>query len=263
MTAPPPDDLPGASPNRLSIAHFMLWMLGSGVVLAFHRMQATPVSGIKPSLQMVISLFAILGSLPSGAGIASLALWAYRRSRGVGGFPVQPGHWPLFVTGLMIALVVCQFTVGTILQHPLETLAFHQQWDADLFRLSLALGPPCLAGAAAYGVALWRVRGESRLWNAAVGSLIVQFACGHILAEAGLLWAIFSGRGDSEVPFIIAYQVGYIVFSLISGVLFAWAAFEDRWRKDRDFLHWTGITSLFASIAFHVASMLVFSLLQR
>jgi len=261
------DSVPEASskppPNRLAISHLMLWTLGSGVVLAFHRLQEVPTSGTPPGIQIAISSFAIFNSLPSGAAVGSLALWAYRRCRGRVGFPTQPGHWLLLASGLLTVLFSCQFAVGMLLEHPLEELAFLRKWDVDLFRLSLFLGPSSVAGAAFYSVGLWSMRDESRLWNAAIGSLIVQFAGGYLLAAAGLVWAVFSGSGDSEMPFIIAFQCGFVVFGLISTVMIAWAAITDPRRRDRDFIHWTGIVAAFASIVLNFATMLVFFLLQR
>ena len=52
MTDSVPEVISEPPSNRLAISHLMLWTLGSGVVLAFHRLQEVPMLGMPPGMQI-------------------------------------------------------------------------------------------------------------------------------------------------------------------------------------------------------------------
>src|SRR5438132_3400288 len=90
-TQPPPR-------NRLSIAHLMLWTLGSAIALAFYRAMAIDKQA-NERLVAVSRIYALLYSLLAGPKVGGLLLFTWRKVRGIAGFPTQPGHWLLVLEG--------------------------------------------------------------------------------------------------------------------------------------------------------------------
>src|SRR5947199_309757 len=93
-----PDDQPPR--NRLTIAHLMLWTIGTAIALGFYRALAINREGQSERIIAVSQILALIYSVPAGARIGGFLLFALKRLQGQRGFPSQPGQWLLVVEGL-------------------------------------------------------------------------------------------------------------------------------------------------------------------
>src|SRR5688500_10138352 len=65
--------------NRLSIAHLMLWTLGSAIILAGFRVFTNQPQQDQGRLGTILSVFYLAYCLPLGAQVGSIAIWALQR----------------------------------------------------------------------------------------------------------------------------------------------------------------------------------------
>ena len=96
--------------NRLSIAHLLLWT--ATTALAVGTIMPDPIDAPAPSdmpaefrayqdrQQQQWRVATALTGPVLGAGLAALAIAAWRRHRYQPGFPTQPGHWILMIVGM-------------------------------------------------------------------------------------------------------------------------------------------------------------------
>src|SRR4051794_1801387 len=150
----PPDDHPPR--NRLTIAHLMLWTIGTAIALGFYRALAISLEGQSERIIAVSQVLALIYSLPAGARIGGFLLFALKRLRGERGFPSQPGQWLLIIEGLS---ALASLTGRSI------TSLFLQQQPLTIPSWAIGEIPNCLITTIAYGAALSYIRSESRLWT--------------------------------------------------------------------------------------------------
>src|SRR5688572_27918705 len=84
--------------NRLTIAHLLLWTLGSSIILACYRAWITQ-NQLPADSFAIMPLLHLVYSLALGAQVGSVFLWALRALTRQSGFPTEPGHWLLLIEG--------------------------------------------------------------------------------------------------------------------------------------------------------------------
>jgi hypothetical protein len=247
-------DKPQPPRNRLSIAHLMLWTLGSAIILAGFRAFANQPQQDQGRLGTILSVFYLAYCLPLGAQVGSVAIWALQRVRGPQIFPTQPGHWLLLIEGVsgLLSWLGYAIVLGTAQLLSLETYGQGSLW-------LLAQIPP-LATALVLYIRSWRnFRHEGSLWGLANLALVLQHLL--ILAPVALLalceW--FVGPSASAFYPYGPFEVQSRCCGPVSGLAVLLAGIADlRTRAaKRDYLHWAGIASLVLLAALQFALPLI------
>lgn len=230
----------------------MLWTLGTAIALGFYRALALGGEEHNERITALSQVFGLIYSLPTGARIGGLLLFVLKHVRGERGFPSQPGQWLLVIEGLS---AVVSWTGRAI------ALLFTQNPSEVLVTLSAALIPNCLVATVAYGVALFYVRSESRLWKVAIWALILQhaaslFTIGVVVISGALSFPSFPGE------FFWLYSTQAMCFLAALTIFIPLAAVQDPLRRERDFLHWTGVVTFLCSAALALAAPFLFRLVR-
>src|SRR5436190_17187642 len=152
MSCPPAESPP---PERLSIAHLMLWTLGSAISLGLYR-AITLAQRPDDRLTVVSQVFALIYCLPAGARIGGVLLFAWKTLKGDRSFPTQPGHWLLVVEGISTLLLSLGWAA---------TVLFAADQAQSFYLWPVSQVPNCVVTAVAYLAALRYISTESRLWR--------------------------------------------------------------------------------------------------
>lgn len=211
--AEPGSDLP-ESP-RLGIVHLLVGTACVAVCLGMARTVAdfaTPASFRTESL-----ILGGLWSIPHGAALGGLLLWASRRRRGVP-FPQFPGETLLVATGILVAFyLLCQAVRASA--QMTNIVEFETDWIGTLFFI-LTFGVEALV------FLFFAIRSKQWLWRL------------YYLLSALPLFC--------SVPIVLFhwYSLGSFTqwFQLVAPVLLLVIAVRDlRRRKDYPWTHWLGI----------------------
>ena len=231
-------------PNRLSIAHLLLWTATTAAVLAgTQRLWHSRLPLLSPStpsfagpedtedrpqtlepfrraqetesrLRWLAHDFAPV----NGLALAGLALAAWRLARGRGGFPVQPGHWLLLAVASVIATMAW----------PLALSPVPMVGEVPL-SLRFALPGGVLL------VAAWLLPASD--WRFSFDEL------GGGLVGLGLAIYILSQFGGAYGP-VIAVPIGLIpaILMALGTLTIGLAVAEDvQSQARRDVFHWAGL----------------------
>lgn len=217
-------------PLRLSIAHLMLWTLGTAIALALFRPfleTLGPSDSATVNRYLAFQKIATLSLIPfGGASIAALIFAVAHRARGGKLFPVQPGHWLLILFGVSYLLT------------SLTRLVFTPRGESGGWELI------------------------SYYWAYVIASAVLVFI--QVLPLAFVRdahrWTVYFAVelvrrcGSALVMFLFALSMGPTWFGLLSvannlnqlllliGVIALAVTLvrEMRDRPSRDYLHWTG-----------------------
>jgi hypothetical protein len=238
------------SPNRLTIALFLLWTAMTGVALAYFVDQKPPPvesigfasfltqSGQDPQVEMKKARQRIhrrwqtqyqirLAMSPVyGAALAGLALGAWRLATCRRGFPIQPGHWLLLTIGSLCLLLV---------SHPFLRSHFTHAYFSEFVVATLAT---ILFVAIAIAV-------REPLWRYALG--LAAIGC-------GLVSVSFSSP-SFESPAL--FGLGLLVLALVPFMAVLSTCVDIANRKRYDALHWIGIVALFGVVAHFLVNWMV------
>lgn len=242
---------PPAQPP-LSIAHLMLWTAGSALILAIDPQALDEVEFATPGdLRTIITVHRLFSSTIYGVAIASVAIFVHRRFRKGPPFPVQPGHWLLFIQGLLVLFTLPAWSVFVLLQ---------SRWisDGDIrwFTPSiLFVGLQVLSHGitiGGYGWALRRLQAERR-WR-----LLFWFELG--LGVCNLLACLTEWVRWWPASSFLAFEW---MSAFVSAVWLVVVAILDwRQRTRRDWLHWTGVVVQLSGAALAVLTNLCLRLVQ-
>jgi hypothetical protein len=228
-----------AAKNRLSIAHLLLWMGGTAVVLAVFPLgwlAGPETSGTRESFlrraeqrRLLERLSVVVAAPCYGAAVASLAVAGPRLLERRPGFPELPGHWLLVHLGLWTLIAACALASVPDDSAFAPTFALLRENSGVVLVVLLAL---LLASSIA---ALLGVRGPRR-WRVALQA--------HVVAVVLLI-----------VSFLAASLDGGTISTALSGLMFFWwalaaliAALVGLWDfsadERYDLFHWVGVVSL-------------------
>jgi hypothetical protein len=187
-------------------------------------------------------VYAALLSLPVGAQGAGLLLWGYRAWTRAAGFPKEPGHWLLAVEGsTAFAALVGQLAGAALIAE------FQGEIEVVPFLLALMMIGPAL-GIGGYATALQRSAADSRWWQNALIFLLAQRALGGLFLLA-ILPAILLNPRDAPPIWLLSngsFTGSCCYLGPINAVYIALAAAFDPARRERDFLHWSGVGAIVA-----------------
>jgi hypothetical protein len=230
----------------LSIAHLLLWITMTSVVLAIGQQMlrhgqlgegiASDDSFSDIRAKWRVTTFVRIAASPAyGAALAGVTIALWRLCRGRQDFPAQPGHL------LLIVIAAQQFSTVAVwlLQRFVPGYAF---WMA-----SLVLLVPAFAGAVA------AIHSKERRWRLAffLHSLgFVGYAIGIFAFAALIDFGVFPG-----ISLLIRVPSLIVVTAYATGLA---AAFWDvRLGIDRDFFHWVGVAALLAVTVETIATWII------
>ena len=225
-----------AAGNRLRIAHFLLWLAATAIILTAFRpaligstLQAPVRQGDDQEARFAQfgGLLAISTIAPIwGAGLAGVLLAGWRRLSGGAPFPRHPGHWLLLVIG-----------TGVLSLLPVPLLVRLGEAAGREHTSSLAACAAFLLPLATLVVAIRRLRGIAP-WQ--VLFLALAISLGAMLL--GLAWdAAARLRGENEFMLMLMGFAWSIVFAV---ALMATSAADLCQQRRYDALHWIGISLL-------------------
>ena len=259
MAPPPIAAQRQPSPNRLTIAHLLLWTATTAAVLAgtqrtwhshlplmspdFVQPDDPVPESLSPfrrmqRLESRLSSLALAFAPAYGAALAGLALAGWRLAGRRGGFPVQPGHWLLLAVASVIVAAAWPLAAS-----PVPMVA-----DVPL-ALRFALPGGVLL------VAAWRLPASDwRISFDEVGGGLVGI--GLAIQLEGWL----SGTGFGPV---VAIPVGVIpAILVVLGMITAGLAVaeEVQSRARRDLFHWAGLAVWLMMMLHFVLGLIVHTL---
>lgn len=246
---PPLDATPGENPSppivpRLSIAHLMLWTLGTGIVLALLRVEIVWFEPARAQLDQFIDAdswtssqqVTAIGVAPfTGAGIAAVLVAAWVLVRRQALLCSQPGHWLLLLVG-----VAYLRDAAVVAVRYLELRALLA--DQDFLRItSLRVGTTVIGNLA---VALllcvaWRFTPEPKRWRFYFAVSGTTFGLGALLTLS-ILGVALAGLPTTLLTIITGIVVLPLAITMV--VSFFWAVAKDAWSGERrGLLHWVGV----------------------
>jgi hypothetical protein len=237
---PPPMPRP-----KLSIAHLMLWTLGTAIALALSRAQIAAFEltasdlGGRFALSRLGTYFrtAVIVIAPfTGIAVALVIAVAWRICRRQSLPLSQPGHWILLVGGILYVLNALAETLQARIEVPVESQDLeHVMWVALLWLPHLpvyvtAAGLLFLAWRSTVGPPRWRFVFASNLavYVFAMAAAVIRLCS---MASGELMWIVTFPLALIAIPIYLAWLISFPL-----------AVLRDLWLKDyRDALHWSGV----------------------
>jgi len=234
-----------AHPNRLTIAHLLLWTATTGVALAYLLEQRPPPAksiffasfitqaGQDAEAEMAKAQqkihrrwqtnyqIGLAASPVYGAALAGAVLATWRVVTWRFGFPVQPGHWLLLMISSLSLLLVIHPSMQRLLQSQ----------DAPDFMMATVM-----AGIVA-GVII--MIGEPR-WRCALGLGATGFGLLSLAYIASL------SSAPIEPPGLIVVGVLAVAAFPVAALICTAADIAERGRFD--LFHWIGVATLFGTV---------------
>jgi len=212
--------------GRLSVIHFLGWMVGCGAVLAIYRAGSHEHT-------LIDSLRQLGGGLAYGTAASGLGLFLWRWKTRSGPLPSQPGHW-LLVFGA-IGMGLDFVTTGVYLAA--QRAGLPETFSPWLFQQLAAWG-----SASAIGFAVvTRLRGASTAWYAAAIVVVIGIA---LNAAADMISLFGLAVSWGTWPYYVPIWTHVVVTPLALPAIWA-AELSDRVRRvPRDWLHLAGIAAI-------------------
>jgi hypothetical protein len=234
--------VPSEEPQpRLGIAHLMLWMVGSAIVLT--AMRGFDQRNLEESSQSILLIFRCLLACVYGIAVAAVFLSVSRRLCGGPRFPTSPGHFLLCFIGVTVLVQLAQYLYVTW-NRDREIVALFGTVGAAQFIQSMVTT----------AVAAWCAMQchQPRRW-------LIFFA---LLASARFLQADTSTICNSMILWDRPAQWLHFIALLGVGVCSQVAIMLDaKMRVPRDWLYWAGvfvwIGSYLASVTFSVTQWFI------
>ena len=248
MTALEVGALPETSPPeaarlRLSIAHLLLWIAGTAlVVAAFPRgwLGGPKTWGDRESYQLrvqkreTLERLSVVAVAPCyGAALASLIVAGTRLLARRPGFPALPGHWPLVQLGLWILIVG-----GVLEQSSEQPLSYNLAVFRDHMGAALVVLLMLLLAVAIQAVVVVR---EPRRWRIALRC----FLAAVIVPMVAFLIVPLENQRAGALTGLSIVLLWYIA-SLIAVLVGIW---DFICRERFDLFHWVGVVSLLSILA--------------
>jgi hypothetical protein len=209
-------------PERLSIAHLLVWTALSAVLLGVDR-ATSQLPHVEPSSfgRLISFIYAPL----FGAGVSALLLTAWRLATDGPRFPAQPGHWLLVISGVQSLLHLGTFLIQAVVQAGFG-------WElllAGRFVEELTCGT----------LFVLAIRESHRLWRITFVAGLIGYCLG-LLLTVGACFKLFHPE-NLHVEFVIHW----IVLTVCA------FAVADDWatHNSRDYLHWTGLVVRFTYLS--------------
>ena len=240
MTVPPTRP-PGI---RLSIAHLMLWTLGSAIILACFRAMSSRQEELPDAVVRLQPIYHLAYSVTLGAQLGSVLLFAVRRMRGQSGFPGQPGHWLLLIEGVSAILILGGYWWYQLQEGP----DGHPMYSYFAWQL-----PNLLACTVGYFLAFARTERGSP-WRYGLGIIALIHGLQFFLFVLSA-WVFFLMNGRTWYD---AWELPPNGVGLALAITVLVASLADRKRHaQRDTLHWAVIATFVGNIALQMTYQMI------
>ncbi len=250
---PPPIIEPSDPPQpRLGIAHILMWMLASGLILAGMRMVPAPANNAQ---QLLFVIWEACYAASSGAALGGVMLYLWRLLRAGPKFPTAPGHWLLLIFGWRTVLDWGSY-FGVLLWHHNAGEAWAGPTTPTLMFL-LALTPQYLIMLLMW-LAATSACARPSMWETSFGVMVMQEAIclgGGFLLICGGLMEDDLGRETISIWFWLINRAQLLGIGSFYVLLATWQDWDRR--ESRDWLHWTGVAVCLGSTALAWAWMLL------
>lgn len=227
--------------NRLSIAHLMLWTLGTAIVLAYFRTVVT-VNSAAGSTGRLWTLSILANSVILGVQVGGALLFGWRLCRNLPGQPSQPGHWLLLIEGFSTMV-------------SFSCIVAMRWFDAGILhslRGMVAMIPSALLAATGCVWALRQLRPLNGLWITVFAALATFHLMILPIVITEYMTSPLSGR---HAVWLILLYFEYLP-GLVALVLLI-AGIRDLAQPGRDAFHWAGVLAAFARHLLQLALVLV------
>ncbi|HUE74389.1 MAG TPA: hypothetical protein VMP01_26135 [Pirellulaceae bacterium] len=244
----------------MSIAHLMLWMLGTGISLTYSRAKLVWFEPARSQLDNIIDAealatwqqaVAVVICPFAGAAVAALLATGWQLARRKPIPCSQPGHWLLLVAGVAFLNNVTDAVMRYL---TLRALLAEQDYSL-LTSLRIGLLAIINLGVAALFFVAWRFTLGPKRWR-------FYFACGAMIygLAAPLTLAIFA-IGLTELPtepLMVLAAIIFLPLAIALVISFVWSVAKDIWSKERrDLLHWIGVIVVIGTAVVTVADRIV------
>ena len=231
------EDSPYKTSVRPSISHLMIWTTCSAAYLAIVRWLSPPEA--QQGFQGVYMVYAVL----TGATFMGAVVLVGERIRRGRPMMRQPGHWLLLVPSVVLLLYIpLMATLNRLVQSDSGPIAFYPQHYLA-YAAVFAFAP------VAYTVAACTAR--SRSWRVIHIAMVVATA-----AQCGQFLLIGMNVLGGTLAVIMSMVMQWAKPVIAIGILMLGIAEFARGPK-RDWLHWTGITTMVAASLLQAATMLL------
>jgi len=233
-----PEDEISPPPERLSIAHLLVWTATSAVLLGYQRAMSSFGDGQTVASNVITLCYAPL----FGAGLGACILCFWRLTQGGPRFPAQPGHWLLIIGGFA-GLISLTFQALTV-------LALSAVTSYPVF-LGIRLIDFITEGIL-YGVAAGKMRG---VWR-------IPFVLGLIQSLAMMVLVTLSLLNYERLLYLQFYRAESVLNVVVTLAVIVAVGLDWRRQAQRDYLHWTGIAVRVIYAALIIALPWLFRWLQ-
>ena len=260
---PPAEPAPPVPRPRLSIAHLMLWTLGTAIVLALSRLEISAFEtpgysffgeSYDRRLQTYFRVMAIVTAPFTGIAVAFLlaSIWKLYHKQPL--WLVQPGHW-ILLTGAVAFLLTA---VGQLIQFLLTPLAPAEGGSASWFFLTQSSSTVLSLVMAGMNYVAWRRSAGPPRWRFYFASSAVLYA--YAVAIAFIVLAALASEALMNVMFVFAIIALPIYLACL--VSFPYAVLRDLALKEyRDALHWAGVALAIVAVVSAVGQVVALSVL--
>jgi hypothetical protein len=229
-------------PNRLTLAHLLLWLTLTSILMAIQRYPQEnpfddPAAAAEYAARQRMDALVDFAVAPAygaalGAMVVAIARVATRRA----GFPSQPGHWLLLILAATCLSAASLLITATNVR--------------SLFLVSVKVVPAGVSAVAGF-VCCRERRWRWTFWLWSLG-LSVQLLGGWALLALLLLFEITPFAGLSlllAIPSLVV--LGAMLLGLVSSLL------DIRSSESRDIFHWIGAVALGGVVLELIASILI------
>jgi hypothetical protein len=236
---------------RLSIAHLMLWTLGTAIALALFRpyLESQSPRTNEPAVRYFQFQKGItLALIPfGGASIGALILAAIHRARGGKLFPVQPGHWLLIV----FAMSYFSSALGRLLLFTRESVELSRAAAAYWGFTGLAM-----MMVAVQVLPLLLVRDAPR-WRVLFVVEVIRRVANVVTTGLNAIWITSLASGGPSLDYLRLASGVTSLLLLAAGVVYLITFLREvAVRPQRDYLHWVGCLTHLAALAIFAVQLL-------
>jgi hypothetical protein len=217
-------------PLRFTLGQLLLWILATCIVLAHEKWRLSSVGSERSVFLLYANIHTFIHAPLRGACLAAFILCAWRRLTGGARFPIEPGHWLLFIRGVEDVLYGVSELINTLIG-PEDLQNYLPNWFVYSERFIFD-GPLIIL------MVLAAVRTASNRWWPAAFIAMVVCLLSHWLHSA-LVDAFTSGVWFMhELSWSI---VSRLLYSLPAAFAVLGTVADCKARRSHDFIHWLGI----------------------
>jgi hypothetical protein len=230
-------------PNRLTLAHLLLWLTLTSILMAIQRFPAKnpfdddPAAAAEYAARQRMAVMVSFAVAPAyGAALSGTVVALGRAFTRRAGFPSQPGHWLL-----LILAATCLSVASRLIADPNDRSQF----------LASVQAVPALVSAIAGVVCRRERRWRWTFWLWSLGLFVKLVGVWALFA----LIALFDTAALAGISLLLTIPslvvLGAMLLGLVSSLL------DLRNSESRDIFHWIGAAALGGVVLQQIASMVI------